>query len=153
MSWLIEAENEHTDPIVSDPRWLWGDTRLVIVAGSDTSSSALTHIFYHLAKDPLIISKLRSELEPIYKPGSETELRDIQEAKYLNGVINEALRMHPPVPSGLLRQTPPEGIMVGEIFIPGSVTVSAPTWSMGRCKCRWTRMYFNLLTCGSGVML
>jgi cytochrome P450 len=155
MSWLIEAENEHTDPVVSDPRyrrhsnlirptladensrWLWGDTRLVVVAGSDTSSSALTHIFYHLAKEPHIAAKLRKELAPIYTPGSETEVRDIQDAKYLNGVINEALRLHPPVPSGLLRQTPPEGLMVGDIFIPGGVTVSAPTWSMGRCKCSW----------------
>jgi cytochrome P450 len=135
MSWLIEAENGHTDPIVSDPRWLWGDTRLVIVAGSDTTSSALTHIFYHLAKEPHIVSKLRAELEPIYTPGSETEVRDIQDAKYLNGVINEALRLHPPVPSGLLRETPPEGAMVGNTFIPGGITVSAPTWSMGRCKC------------------
>ena len=129
MSWLIEAENGHTDPIVSDLRWLSGDTRLVIVAGSDTTSSALTHIFYHLA------SKLRAELDPIYTPGLETEVRDIQDAKYLNGVINEALRLHPLVPSGLLSQTPPEGAMVGNSFIPGGITVSAPTWSMGRCKC------------------
>jgi len=106
----------------------------VIVAGSDTSSSTLTHIFYHLAKEPQIVSRLREELAPIYAPGSETEVRDIQDAKYLNGVINEVLRLHPPVPSGLLRQTPPEGIIVGEKFIPGGVTVSAPTWSMGRCK-------------------
>jgi len=134
MSWLIEAENEHIDPVVRDPRWLWGDTRLVIVAGSDTSSSALTHILYHLAKEPHIVAKLREELGPDYTPGSQTEVRDIHDAKYLNGVINEALRLHPPVPSGLLRQTPPEGIMVGDTFIPGGVTVSTPTWSMGRRK-------------------
>ncbi|KAE9369395.1 cytochrome P450 monooxygenase-like protein [Stipitochalara longipes BDJ] len=139
MSWLIEAENEHSDPIVSDPRWLWGDTRLVIVAGSDTSSSALTHIFYHLAKEPHIVSNLREELALIYSPGSETEVRDIQDAKYLNGIINEALRLHPPVPSGLLRQTPPEGIMIGDKFIPGSVTVSTPTWSMGRLESCYER--------------
>lgn len=134
MTWLIEAENEHPDPVISDPRWLWGDTRLVIVAGSDTSSSALTHIFYHLAKEQHIVFKLRSELEPIYTPGSETEVLDIQDAKYLNGIINETLRLHPPVPSGLLRQTPPEGIMAGDTFIHGDVTVSTPTWSMGRCR-------------------
>ncbi|KAF8861671.1 cytochrome P450 monooxygenase-like protein [Acephala macrosclerotiorum] len=134
MTWLIEAENENPDPVVSDPRWLWGDTRLVIVAGSDTSSSAMTHILYHLAKEPRIISKLREELSTFYKPGLETELRDLQDAKYLNGVINEALRLHPPVPSGVLRQTPPEGITVGDVFIPGGVTISAPSWSMGRLE-------------------
>ncbi|KUJ06806.1 cytochrome P450 [Mollisia scopiformis] len=134
MTWLIEAENENPDPVVSDPRWLWGDTRLVIVAGSDTSSSALTHIFYHLAKEPHIATKLREELQSFYKPGSDTEVRDLQEAKYLNGVINEALRLHPPVPSGVMRQTPPEGLTVGDIFIPGNITISAPSWSMGRLE-------------------
>jgi cytochrome P450 len=94
------------------------DTRLVIVAGSDTSSSALTHLLYHLALEPYIAPKLREELITICTPGSETEARDIQDAKYLNGVINEALHLHPPVPSGLLRTTPPEGIMVGDTFIP-----------------------------------
>jgi len=139
MSWLIEAENEHTDPIVSDPRWLWGDTRLVVVAGSDTSSSALTHVFYHLAKERGVVSKLREELAAFYTPGSEAGMRDFQEAKYLNGVINETLRLHPPVPSGLLRQTPPEGIMFGGTFIPGGVTVSVPTWSMGRLESCYER--------------
>ncbi|PMD67138.1 cytochrome P450 monooxygenase-like protein [Hyaloscypha bicolor E] len=126
MSWLIEAENGHTDPVASDPRWLWGDTRLVIVVGSDTTSSALTHIFYHLAKEPHIVSKLWAELELIYTP----------DARYLNGVINEALRLHPLVLSGLLRQTPPEGTMVGNTFILGGIriTVLAPTWSMGRLE-------------------
>lgn len=106
----------------------------MVVAGSDTSSSALTHIFYHLAKEPHIAAKLREELAQTYNLGSDTEVRDLQDAKYLNGVINEALRLHPPVPSGLLRQTPPEGIVVRGKFIPGGVTVSAPTWSMGRCE-------------------
>lgn len=115
-----------------NPRWLWGDTRLVVVAGSDTSSSAMTHIFYHLAKEPHIITKIREELGKFYKPGSETELRDLQDGQYLNGVINEALRLHPPVPSGVLRQTPPEGITIGDVFMPGNVTISAPSWSMGR---------------------
>jgi cytochrome P450 len=125
----------------------------VVVAGSDTSSSALTHIFYHLAKEPHIAAKLREELAQTYNLGSDTEVRDLQDAKYLNGVINEALRLHPPVPSGLLRQTPPEGIVVGGKFIPGGVTVSAPTWSMGRCE--WISIYscLILLIPISGVML
>ena len=113
---------------------MYGDNRLVIVAGSDTSSSTLVHILYHFAKEPHIIIKLRDELEQIYIPGSVTELRNIKDAKYLNGIVNEALRLHPPVPSGLLRQTPPEGLMIGNQFIPGGVTVSAPSWSMGRRK-------------------
>jgi cytochrome P450 len=116
-------------------RWLNGDARLIIVAGSDTTASTLTYIMYHFARDPTIVTKLRQELKEInYLPGSETEVREIQDAKYLNGIINEALRLHPAVPSGVLRQTPPEGIDIQGNFIPGGVTISSPLYSMGRCK-------------------
>ena len=112
-----------------------GDARLIIVAGSDTTSATLTYLMYHLAKAPHLITKLREELREMrYLPGSETEVRDIQDAKYLNGVINETLRLHPPVPSGLLRLTPPEGINIEGTFIPGGVTISSPLYSMGRRK-------------------
>ena len=112
-----------------------GDARLIIVAGSDTTAATLTYLMYHLAKSPHIVTKLREELRELnYVPGSETELHDTQDAKYLNGAINEALRLHPAVPSGLLRLTPPEGINIEGTFSPGGVTISSPLYSMGRRK-------------------
>lgn len=131
-SWLIEAEKESNDPVHKDPRWLIGDSLLVIVAGSDTTAATLTHIFHYLARYPSILSRLREELDAFYQPGAETEFKDLQDAPYLNGIINETLRLHPPVPSGLLRQTPPEGITIGSTYIPGNVVISTPFWSMGR---------------------
>jgi cytochrome P450 len=115
-------------------RWLSGDTGLLILAGSDTTSSTLTHIVYHLAAAPHVVSKLREELKSIYHPESATEVRDIQDAKYLNGVINEGLRLHHPAPSGFPRLTPQEGIMIDGTFIPGNVIVSSPFYSLGRCE-------------------
>ncbi|RAL65000.1 hypothetical protein DID88_001590, partial [Monilinia fructigena] len=106
MTWLIDAHENDPDPIHKDPRWLYGDSRLAIIAGSDTTSATLTYLFYHLCLEPHHIANLREELEPIFTPGSPNECRYIQDAPYLNGVINETLRLHPAVPSGLLRQTP-----------------------------------------------
>ncbi|TVY48702.1 Cytochrome P450 monooxygenase [Lachnellula occidentalis] len=133
-SWLIDAEKESSDPSHTDPRWLWGDSALIVVAGSDTTTATLTHIFYHIARSQKVSSALRKELDAIYQPDSESAFRDLQEAPYLNGVINEALRLYPPVPSGVLRQTPPEGITIGSTYIPGNVTISTPFWSMGRLE-------------------
>lgn len=137
-SWLIEAEEESNDPIHKDPRWLLGDCGLIVVAGSDTTAATLTHTFYHLARSPKVFAKLREELDAVYQPNSESEFKELQEVSYLNGVINEALRLHPPVPSGLLRQTPPEGVTIGSTYIPGNVTISAPLWSLGRRECHST---------------
>ena len=112
-----------------------GDARLIIVAGSDTTAATLSYLMYHLAKAPHVVARIRKELRELnYLPGSESEVHNIQDAKFLNGAINEALRLHPAVPSGLLRLTPPEGIDIEGTFIPGGVTISSPLYSMGRRK-------------------
>lgn len=105
-------------------RWLNGDTGALIVAGSDTTAATITHLMYHLALDPNLATKLRTELTTT-APGDSI---------FLAALINETLRLHPPTPSGSLRQTPPDGLTFGKTFIPGGVTVSTPTWSLGRCK-------------------
>ncbi|KAA8568678.1 hypothetical protein EYC84_007681 [Monilinia fructicola] len=134
MSWLIDAHENDPDPIHKDPRWLYGDSRLAIIAGSDTTSTTLTYLFYHLCLEPHHTTKLREELEPIFTSGAPNECREIQDAPYLNGVINETLRLHPAVPSGPLRQTPPDGLTIDGTYIPGNITISAPAWSIGRLE-------------------
>lgn len=126
-SWLF------VDP-KGDRRWLSGDARLIVVAGSDTTATALTYVFYHLASDPTQVEKLRTELKTRLQPGTPFGVRDVQSGPHLNGVINEALRMHPPVPSGAPRLTPPEGITVDDVFVPGGTNVTVSPYVMGRCE-------------------
>lgn len=57
---------------------------------------------------------------------------DIQHAEHLNGAINETLRLHPPVPSGLKRKIVKEGAQIGEAFLPGNIEFFTPMYPMGR---------------------
>lgn len=50
----------------------------------------------------------------------------------LNGVIYEALRLHPPVPGIIQRKTPPEGIWIDDVHVPGNVFVFCPQYAIGR---------------------
>ena len=128
-SWLLQAEPMSKDPFINR-MWATGDSRLIIVAGSDTTAATLTHVFYHLAREPAHVDILRKELQQV---SSYTNL-DLKDLPHLNGVINEALRLHPPVPSGVQRQTPPEGLQIGRNFIPGNTLVTVPSAVIGRCK-------------------
>ncbi|KAL8831711.1 MAG: hypothetical protein Q9170_005173, partial [Blastenia crenularia] len=128
MSWLLEASRE-TGSSIKDYNWLRGDAFALIVAGSDTVASTLVSIFYHITEDPTQVSKLRAELENLNSPLDTHALGGMS---HLNGVINEALRLHPALPSGGLRQTPPGGINIAGRFVPGNVVVSAPRYSLGR---------------------
>ena len=56
----------------------------------------------------------------------------------LDGVIHETLRLHPAVPSGPARETPPEGITLPNgTYIPGNVLVWTPIYSLHRDPRYW----------------
>ncbi|CAG8976987.1 hypothetical protein HYALB_00009781 [Hymenoscyphus albidus] len=133
-TYLLEAEKIGSHPIHKDPKWLVGDSTLVIGAGTDTTTITFSYLFYYLARYPEVQEKLFQELKQYYHPGTDAEFRDLANAPYLNGVIMEVLRLNPPVPGGILRKTPSEGITVGDTFIPGGVTVSACLWTISRLE-------------------
>ena len=128
-SYLIEASH-NANSIEEDRRWLNGDAIAIIIAGSDTVAPTLVYIFYELAKTPEQQEKLYQELTSI----AITDFKALQNLPHLNGVINEALRIHPPVPSGGYRETPLAGVTVAGTYIPGRTTIVAPRYSIGRLE-------------------
>ncbi|XP_072999897.1 noroxomaritidine synthase-like [Typha latifolia] len=70
-----------------------------MVAGRDTTSSALTWFFYLLSKNPHVEAKIVQELK-LHAPKnpsfpSSTQLREMT---YLHAALCESLRLYPPVP-------------------------------------------------------
>ncbi|KAK4946002.1 hypothetical protein LTR10_014804 [Elasticomyces elasticus] len=117
--------------------FLRADSKLIIVAGSDTTAATLVHLFYHLAVEPGLLDSLREEIDALVPPGKRIEHQQIQDATLLNGAINETLRLHPPVPSGGFRKTPVEGLDIGGVYIPGNTVVQIPSWAMARDPSIW----------------
>ena len=132
MSWILKAYQGIDRP--ERDTMLQADSRLIIVAGSDTTAAALTFLFYYLAKDPEQVKKLREELRPL-ATGDWSD-KDINQAQHLNGCIWEALRLHPPVPSGVQRLTPPEGLEVDGRHVPGNTAFWMPQYVMARGRSR-----------------
>jgi tryprostatin B 6-hydroxylase len=130
MSWILRAY-EGVDRPEKDPM-LRADSRLIIVAGSDTTAATFTFLFYYLAKYPEQVKKLREELKPLMS-GNWSD-KDINQAQHLNGCIWEALRLHPPVPSGVQRLTPPQGMEVDGRHVPGNTVFYMPQYVMARGK-------------------
>ena len=128
MSHIIDASKQNNS-IEQDMPYLSGDATAIVIAGSDTVASSLTYLFYYLAKFPDQANKLRAELRDLNEPFNISLLEN---CNHLNGFINESLRLHPPVPSGVLRNTPPEGLWIGEQYIPGGTTILVPTYTIGR---------------------
>lgn len=133
---------------------------LLQIAGSDTSYSVLVHIFYYLAKDPDLQSRLHAEVQAAVPAKSlPPNWSLLSTAALLDSIITETLRMHPPVSQGLTRETP-KGCgptKIGPYLVPGETMLSVPTWTIQRdpryfprphewLPDRWTTRSSDLIT-------
>jgi cytochrome P450 len=100
--------------------------------GSDTTAATLTCLFFELSRNPRCLKLLQEEIDELHKTEKDVHVRSLGKLPYLEAVINEALRLHPPVPSGVQRISPPEGLRIGETFIPGDTIIQIPTYTMFR---------------------
>lgn len=114
----------------TDTLHLIGDGQLSVVAGSDTVAQPLIWLFFELAHHPDRVRRLREELATL--PSLSPD--NLQNAEYLDALVNETLRLHPPIISGTQRLTPPEGLAIGDHHIPGNTIVMVPTYTVCRGK-------------------
>ncbi|KAM7196881.1 Cytochrome P450 [Naviculisporaceae sp. PSN 640] len=121
-----------TPPSQDEYDLLVGDSQLIIVAGGDTVSTGIAAILYLLALNPEHIEKLREEIVPLTGHEKYPTSERLAASNHLTGVINEALRIFPPIPSQTIRQAPPEGITIGGEFIPGGTNIWVPQFAIGR---------------------
>jgi cytochrome P450 len=86
-----------------------------------------------MASHPSIYRTLQSHLTTTFPDGPSTwTYTRAKSIRYIDHLIHETLRLRPPVPMGFPRQTPPEGLQIDEVYIPGDVIVNVPTWAIQR---------------------
>jgi len=112
------------------------DGLLALVAGSDTSATALSHTFYFLLRHPRCMERLRAEVVEAFPGTTDTSLDFSKQAEmpYLNACINETLRLYPSVLTGLQRsvQTGAGGRLIGSYYVPDDTHVLAHNFTMQR---------------------
>jgi cytochrome P450 len=91
---LLEAVDDETGQGM-DEEELHSQLFVFLVAGHDTSSTALSWVLYFLAQYPDIQEKLRSEVKETLKEREES-WETYESMEYLTAVVNETLRLRPP---------------------------------------------------------
>ncbi len=97
------------------------NSALFIVAGSETTANALSGMLARLVYNPDKYNKLCKEIRAAFSKEGELRYERLSELTYLNAVIEEGLRIHPPVPTGLLRTVPDAGDTIDGHWVPGGV--------------------------------
>ncbi|KAL1981812.1 hypothetical protein VTN96DRAFT_2108 [Rasamsonia emersonii] len=127
----------NTEDTAAGRTLLNSEARLIVGAGSDTTATALTFLFIHLALYPEWLQRLREEIDPLLATSSSFDCT--RSYPVLDALINECMRLHPSVFFGSQRETPPEGMTIGEVYIPGNTIVSIPSYQIGRDERNFVR--------------
>jgi cytochrome P450 len=91
---LMEARDKETGEGMND-RELIDEVLTLIVAGHETTASALNSTWYLLAKNPAAEAKLHAEVDAAPE-WSAPSLTDMESLQYTHNVCDESLRLYPP---------------------------------------------------------
>ncbi|KAL3159373.1 hypothetical protein ABBQ38_009804 [Trebouxia sp. C0009 RCD-2024] len=67
-----------------------------VLAGYETTSTAISYALYELARNPVVQSKLQAEVDAFGRE-RQPSFDDLSSFPYAEAVFHEALRLHPPV--------------------------------------------------------
>lgn len=103
--------------------------QLLIVAGSETTATTLSGMLYYLLRNPSCLSRLTDEIRSSFASEEDINLLTTQRLKYLPAVLEESLRIYPPVPNTLPRVTPNPGMTICDRFVPAGTVVGINHYS------------------------
>ncbi|KAK4186767.1 cytochrome P450 [Podospora australis] len=104
----------------------------VVIAGTDTTSTALGSANYHLMANPQVMETLRTEIRSRFEHYEDITPETTSNLPYLNAVLSEALRIFAPVSWPPSRIVPPGGDTVDGYHLPAGTWVSAGYYTGGR---------------------
>ena len=118
---------------------IFSEAMFGIVAGSDTTAAAIRCIMLYLMSHPRVYRKLQAEIDTTAAnfPGIIPDAT-ARHLPYLQSVIREGLRMHPPATDVVPKKVPKGGDTVTiegkRLFLPGGTNICYDAWGVHHNK-------------------
>ncbi|TGZ76304.1 cytochrome P450 [Ascodesmis nigricans] len=122
-----------------DLTFLTHHSSVLIVAGSETTATFLSGVTYYLCRTPHAYAKLTQELRSAFSSYEHITGMETERCSYLKAVIDEGLRIYPPVSFGLPRTSP--GEIVDGVFLPEGTECFTSSWAATHSELNFHRPY------------
>ena len=110
---------------------LWGESNVLLIAGSDTTSTAFSSAFYYLLHNPSHLSSLAKEVREAFSSIEEiVPSSQLNSLRHLRACIDESMRLSPPVPSLLPREVLSGGLDIDGKHFPAGTVVGVPIYAL-----------------------
>ncbi|KAG6635070.1 hypothetical protein CIPAW_11G017600 [Carya illinoinensis] len=110
----------------------------MFLGGSETSSTTLEWLMAELIKNPNIMKRAQEDVRRVVGNKLKIDENDIGQMCYLKCVLKETLRLHPPAPLLLPRETS-SSVKLGGYDIPPKTKVIVNAWAIQRDPTVWVR--------------
>jgi cytochrome P450 len=120
---LLAVRDENGNPMTDQQ--LRDETLTLLLAGHETTSTALTWTWYLLSQHPEVEQKLYTELKKVLGERPPTA-EDLPRLPYTERVVKESLRLYPPA-SAILRLAVEES-EIGGYTIPKNSSIGMSAW-------------------------
>lgn len=109
----------------------------VLAAGTDTTYTVLEWAMAELLRHPQVMKKVQNELRVIGRNRSNIIAQDdYEKMPYLEAVIKETLRIHPPIPLLVPREARNDVNVMGYDIVAGTMVI-INAWAIGRDPTLW----------------
>jgi len=108
----------------------------LFMAGHETTANVLAWTWYLVSQAPEVEAKLHAELDQVLA-GRTPEMDDVENLKYTRAILDETMRLYPPVPI-LSREAMAEDTIRGRKVPAGSIMLIVP-WLIHRHKKYWDK--------------
>lgn len=133
LSLLLTARDEETGQGMSDQQ-LRDQVITLLLAGYDTTASAITWTWYLLSQNPSVADKLYAEVNRVLA-GRLPEYEDLSDMPYNRMVFEEAIRYYPP--AWILGRKALEDDQLGGYDIPAGTIIAISPYAVHRHKDFW----------------
>ena len=130
---LMDSRDKETGSPMSE-RELIDEVMTLIVAGHETTASALNWCWYLLSQNPQAEAKLHAELDLVGEQASPS-LADMESLEWTRNVCDEALRLYPP--GWLLSRRTIEGDVLSGFPVPAGTDVLLSLYLLHRHPRYW----------------
>ncbi|CAI0553576.1 unnamed protein product [Linum tenue] len=108
----------------------------LFVAGTDTTVSTVEWAMTELLRNPVTLAKVKEEMDQIIGKDNHLHESDIHRLPYLQAIVKETLRLHPPGPLLLPRKASADVEVCG-FLVPEGAQILVNVWAIGRDSLTW----------------
>ncbi|XP_044486208.1 cytochrome P450 736A117-like isoform X1 [Mangifera indica] len=110
----------------------------VFAAGTDTTYTVMEWAMAELLRHPRVMKELQNEVRLIGNGKEKIKEEDLDNMYYLKAVLKETLRLHPPVPLLVPRESTQDVKIKGYNISAGTMVITN-AWAIGRDPASWDK--------------